>query len=78
MAYCVQNNGCNSAQIMLVCHSLNHSITFLYRGGEMSEIPDISAVDPWDAFVIDDDAVDPEPEPGDFWGELDDDCDYRD
>ncbi len=49
-----------------------------YMGGTMSEMPEIPAVDPWDAFVIDGDAMEPEPEPGDFWGELDDDCDNRD
>jgi hypothetical protein len=31
--------------------------------------------DPWDAFELDDDELECEPEPGDFWGELDDDCD---
>ena len=33
------------------------------------------ADDPWDVFEVDDDVVEPEPEYGDFWGELDDDCD---
>ena len=33
------------------------------------------ADDLWDAFELDDDGVEPEPEYGDFWGELDDDCD---
>jgi hypothetical protein len=27
-----------------------------------------------DAFEQDDETLEPEPEPGDFWGELDDDC----
>jgi len=31
--------------------------------------------DPWDAFVLDDETAEPEPEPGDFWGELDNDSD---
>ena len=26
-------------------------------------------------FVVDEEAVEPEPEDGDFWGELDDECD---
>jgi hypothetical protein len=30
--------------------------------------------DPCDAFELDDDELEPEPEPGDFWEELDDDC----
>lgn len=34
-----------------------------------------SADDPWDVFEVDDDSLEPEPEYGDFWGELDDDCD---
>jgi hypothetical protein len=29
--------------------------------------------DPWEVFDLDDDLPEPEPEPGDFWGELDDD-----
>jgi hypothetical protein len=33
------------------------------------------ADDAWDAFVLDDDTAEPEPEPGDFWGELDHDSD---
>jgi len=32
------------------------------------------ADDPWDAFELDDDELESEPEPGDFWEELDDDC----
>jgi hypothetical protein len=31
--------------------------------------------DPWDVFEVDEDAMEPEPEYGDFWGEFDDDCD---
>jgi hypothetical protein len=31
--------------------------------------------DPWDVFELDEDTIEPEPEYGDFWGELDDDCD---
>ena len=31
--------------------------------------------DAWDVFELDDEAVEPEPEYGDFWGALDDDCD---
>ena len=31
--------------------------------------------DPWDVFDLDDDLLEPEPEPGDFWGELDNDSD---
>ena len=31
--------------------------------------------DPWDVFELDDEAAEPEPDYGDFWGELDDDCD---
>jgi hypothetical protein len=30
--------------------------------------------DPWDVFELDDE-LESEPEPGDFWEELDDDCD---
>ena len=33
--------------------------------------------DPWDAFELDNEAAEPEPESGDFWGELDDDCDIN-
>jgi hypothetical protein len=33
------------------------------------------ADDPWDVFELDDEVAEPEPEHGDFWGELDDDCD---
>jgi hypothetical protein len=33
--------------------------------------------DPWDVFVLDEDAMEPEPEFGDFWGELDDDFNNR-
>lgn len=29
--------------------------------------------DPWDVFELDDEEAEPEPEYGDFWGELDDD-----
>jgi hypothetical protein len=29
--------------------------------------------DPWDAFELDEDTAEPEPKPGDFWGELDND-----
>jgi hypothetical protein len=32
------------------------------------------ADDPWDVFELDDEVVEPEPVHGDFWGELDDDC----
>jgi hypothetical protein len=32
-----------------------------------------SADDPWDVFELDDEGMEPEPEHGDFWGELDDD-----
>jgi hypothetical protein len=28
----------------------------------------------WDVFELDDETSEPEPEYGDFWGELDDDC----
>jgi hypothetical protein len=38
--------------------------------------PEIEPNDPWDAFELEDDIVEPEPEYGDFWGEQDDDCDY--
>ena len=31
--------------------------------------------DLWDVFELDDALTEPEPEYGDFWGELDDDCD---
>jgi hypothetical protein len=31
--------------------------------------------DPWDVFELDEEAAEPEPEYGDFWGEQDDDCD---
>jgi hypothetical protein len=31
--------------------------------------------DPWAVFELDDDVAEPEPEYGDFWGEVDDDCD---
>ena len=41
----------------------------------MSKLPENPADDPWDAFELDDEIVDPEPEPDDFWGKLDDDCD---
>ena len=27
----------------------------------------------WDAFELDEDTAEPEPEPGDFWGELEND-----
>jgi hypothetical protein len=30
-------------------------------------------VDFWEAFELEDEALEPEPEPGDFWGEPDDD-----
>ena len=33
------------------------------------------ADDPWDVFEVDDEAAEAEPEYGDFWGEVDDDCD---
>jgi hypothetical protein len=32
------------------------------------------ADDPWDVFELDEEAMEPEPAYGDFWGELDDDC----
>ena len=31
--------------------------------------------DPWEAFELDEDTAEPEPEPGDFWGELEYDSD---
>ena len=31
--------------------------------------------DPWDVFALDDEVTEAEPEYGDFWGEVDDDCD---
>ncbi len=31
--------------------------------------------DLWDVFELDDETIEPEPEYGDFWGEIDDDCD---
>jgi hypothetical protein len=34
----------------------------------------LPAEDPWDVFEIDEETLEPEPEYGDFWGELDDDC----
>ena len=40
----------------------------------MSNSEEKPAGDPWDAFEWDDD-LESEPEPGDFWGELDHDCD---
>jgi len=33
------------------------------------------SIDLVDAFELDDETLEPEPEPGDFWGELDDDRD---
>jgi hypothetical protein len=37
------------------------------------------AGDPWEVFELDDDVeAEPEPEYGDFWGDLDDDCDNCD
>jgi hypothetical protein len=36
---------------------------------------DLPTDDLWDAFELDDDQLESEPEPGDFWGELDHDCD---
>jgi hypothetical protein len=38
--------------------------------GESGQPPD----DPWEVFELDDDVAESEPEPGDFWGELDNDC----
>ena len=35
----------------------------------------VSCEDLLDAFALEDEAGEPEPEYGDFWGELDDDCD---
>ena len=32
--------------------------------------------DLWDVFMLDEETDEPDPERGDFWGELDDDCDY--
>jgi hypothetical protein len=29
----------------------------------------------WDAFELDDETAEPQPEPGDFWGEMDNDSD---
>jgi len=29
--------------------------------------PPAESDDPWDAFLVDDDQLDPLPEPGDFW-----------
>ena len=37
----------------------------------------LPAEDPWEVFELDEEALEPEPEYGDFWGELDDDCDNR-
>jgi hypothetical protein len=34
--------------------------------------------DAWDAFLLDDETAEPEPEPGDFWGEPEYDCDSLD
>jgi hypothetical protein len=39
----------------------------------MSKAYEKSVEDPWDAFELEDDTVEPDPEPGDFWGELNDD-----
>jgi hypothetical protein len=33
--------------------------------------------DPWEVFELDEDTAEPEPEPGDFWGEVDHDSDQR-
>ena len=43
------------------------------RGGSVRTAS--PAEDPWDVFELDEEALEPEPEYGDFWGELDDDCD---
>jgi hypothetical protein len=32
------------------------------------------ADDPWDVFELNDEDAESEPQHGDFWGELDDDC----
>ena len=39
----------------------------------MASICEKPVDDPWDVFELDDDPLEPEPEPGDFWGELDND-----
>ena len=41
---------------------------------ESAEYPSAPVPDEaWDAFELDEDTIEPEPEYGDFWGELDDD-----
>lgn len=42
---------------------------------DSSRIGPPPAEDPWDVFELDEGVAEPEPEYGDFWGELDDDCD---
>jgi hypothetical protein len=34
--------------------------------------PHLLPEDIWDAFELDDETADPQPEPGDFWGEVED------
>lgn len=41
----------------------------------MPSIDDKLIDEKWDAFELDEDTTEPEPEPGDFWGELDNDSD---
>ncbi len=49
----------------------------IFADTKIGTVPKKPVDDPWDAFEVDDDGAEPEPEPGDFWGELDHDCDHR-
>jgi hypothetical protein len=66
-----QKYGCNYAPFVLVCRLFDpNSEEFA-----MSRIDEETAGDPWDAFDLCDEDLESLPEPGDFWEELDDDCD---
>ena len=67
----VQNYGCNCVPFVLAwCLFDPHD-----EEDTMSNTVEEPGDDPWDAFELDDGELESEPEPGDFWGELDNDCD---
>ena len=59
---------------MLVCCPAKHVPAALERGEMVMSSTHHNPIDEkWDAFELDEDTAEPEPEPGDFWGELEND-----
>jgi hypothetical protein len=64
---------CKRGRRRRIAEKLSEECVIMLHRRSKPESPTPSS-DPWDVFELDDDLLEPEPEHGDFWGELDDDC----